>query len=228
MTTVTYICSHPEAAPIIRMLWRGYLRLGTPIVKVDCDKPTEWPDEMAACRRIVRGQVVYHFADPTNLPLRLTAIWEDFLASEFERAVIIECDTLVAGPVPDYPEGFASMLAGNWIYPSGLVNPFFHTPWIFNRQRAEEFLLAGRSLLADGTVARDKLLGSPDFFIGRIFDILQIGWSETFPMTFSRNTVETAADAEIARNTLAAGGWMVHGVKTQDQLQAITGQTIIS
>ncbi len=59
-------------------------------------------------------------------------------------------------------------------------------------------------------------LGTPDFFIGRIFDETGLKWTET--NTWSCNGGDFVNRKEQAIGPIKSGIWFLHGTKTLDEL----------
>lgn len=219
MNTVCYVHAYPGAASILAMLWGGFRQLGLPLIGVDClGEPCVWPESIPT---IEAGYNAYANVDHYNLPSRLVLTLRHFLTTDYERALVVEYDTLFNGHMSDYPKGFVSHRAGGRLGGSE-ASQFFHTPWIFDRPSAATVIDAGMALMLDGTVGRGPVgvHGSPDMFLGLIIDRTGMEWSESG--TFSRNTIDSPDDLALAREAYQAGCWMFHGVKTRAQLESIT------
>lgn len=218
MKTVVYIHSYPGGAATLALLWDGFKNLGLPLVGVNCvGEPTAWPEPIPT---IEAGYNAYANVDNYNLPSRLVLTLKHFLTTDYERALVVEYDTLFTGPMPDYPSGFTAQFAGGRL-PNSEASTFWHTPWISDRAAAETIVRVGTELMMDGTVGRGPLglHGSPDVFLGLIKDRSGMEFNDSG--TFSRNTIDNPADVAEARKAIAAGVWMLHGVKTQAQRDAM-------
>lgn len=214
---IAYIHSYPGAAAALAMLWPGFKKLELSLIGVECDgEPTVWPEPIPT---IDAGINAYATADPYNLPSRLVLTLKHFLTTEFERCIVMEYDTLILGPIPDYPSGFvAKHFLG--VIPGSEATQFFHTPWLFDRESAETVIRVGMELMMDGTVGRGGWIhGSPDMFLGLIVD--RSGMKFTDSGTFTKNTIHSPEDITLARQAVADGVWFLHGVKSREVLDAI-------
>ncbi len=218
MNTVAYIHSYPGAASTLAMLWPGFKLLGLPLIGVDCeDEPTVWPEPIPV---IAVGINAYATEDPHNLPCRLVLTLKHFLSTEYEQCVVVEYDTLIVKPFPGYPPGFVAHRAGGK-HPQSEASQFFHTPWIFDRAAAATCVLVGAEIIADGTLLRGGrgVHASPDMFLGLIVDRCGLPWTESG--TFSRNTIDSPEHVDAAREAIARGTWMLHGIKNRAQLESV-------
>jgi hypothetical protein len=218
MKTVAYIHAYPGATATLAMLWSGFKKLGADLIGVDCvGEPCVWPEPIP---RIEAGINAYATEDAYNLPSRLVLTFRHFLTTDYERCAIFEYDTLITGAIPEYPPGFTAHRAGGRLTGSE-ASEFWHTPWICDRSTAIELCLHGMELMLDGTVGRGPrgVHGSPDMFLGLIADKTGMKFHESG--TFSRNTINSPEDIAEARKAIAGGTWMLHGVKTREQLDAI-------
>ena len=61
--------------------------------------------------------------------------------------------------------------------------------------------------------------GTPDYWTGLMIDRYQLPWSD-FP-AFIRNTLDSPVSIHQARQAIRDGVYLVHGVKTAEQLAAL-------
>ncbi len=219
MMTVCFIHSYPGAASTLALLWSGFKKLGLPLIGVDCvGDPCIWPEPIET---IEAGINAYATQDAYNLPARLILTLKHFLTTDYERCLVVEYDSLILKPMPDYPPGFVAHRAGGK-HPGSEATQFFHTPWIFDRPAAKACARVGMEILSDGTILRGGhgVHASPDMFLGLIMDRCGLPWTESG--TFSRNTVDSPDQAAAAREAIAAGTWFVHGIKTREQLLSVS------
>jgi hypothetical protein len=221
--TVAYIHTYPGCAPILAMLWSGFKNLNLPIIGVDCvGEPTEYPEPV---KTIEAGRNAYATDDPVNLPVRLILTLKHFLTTHYERCVIMEYDTLITGPLPDWPLHPYRMITkrAGGKHDSSEASQFFHTPWIFDRSSAGVVIGVGTQLVADPVMDRGGrgVHASPDMFLGLIMDRASFCWEDTGDTTFSRNTIDTPEQIAAARDAKARGCVFFHGVKTREQMEAI-------
>jgi hypothetical protein len=217
MNTVVYIHSYPGATDTLRMLWPGFKLLGWPLAGVETtDGVCKWPEPI---RTIKAGRNAYFTQDRRNLPERLLATFDDFLASEYEYAVILEYDTLILGPMDPPQPGFTAHIGG--YQAAGSDAPYFlYTPWIADRNTAQWMTFEGRRVIAEGVCDRG-CNGAPDQFIGIILDRLGIQFRESG--TFSANTIDTTQIADAANKAYREGCNFFHGVKREEHRRAVLG-----
>jgi len=219
--TVCYIHSYPAAADIISILWDGYQKLGLPIIGVDCeDKPTSWPQPIET---IKAGVDIHWMENRKNLPKRLVQTLRHFLSTDYQRCVVMEYDTLILGPLPDWPLHPCRMIAKASGGPAdgSEASQFFHTPWVFDRSSAGVVIGVGQKLIDDGTVERG-VHGSPDVFLGLIVDAVNMRWEDSG--TFSVNSLDLPENVIAAQEAHRNGCVFFHGVKDDLQKRAVTAQ----
>lgn len=173
-----------------------------------------WPDNI---RSMEIGENRYIDGKSDHLCRRLLDTLEGFLPLEWDRLCIVEYDAVFFHPLPrDLPSGIIAHLSGGT--PTGCTcSQFFHCPWIFDRESAKKTIEVGRQMLADG----DIQLGSPDCFLGRMQDVSDIRITDSpFPV-YSRNSLDITWQLEEARQAVRSGVTMVHGVKTEAQLNSL-------
>lgn len=214
MKAACFIHSYPGATETLRLLWPGFRLLGLPLIGVETiDGNHEWPEPI---QTVKIGRNVHWLSDRRNLPRRLIGTLKYFLSTDYERACIVEYDSLICGPMPEYPPGLTCHATGGRL-PSAECPSFHHTPWIVDRATAEALWYEGMKLIVDGTCDRGPH-GSPDVFLGLLIDRLKLPWNASG--TFSANTIE-GTFVEPAREAYRAGCWFFHGVKTQEHIDSI-------
>jgi hypothetical protein len=176
-------------------------------------------------KTIEAGINAYATEDPLNLPSRLILTLKHFLTTDYERCVIMEYDTLITGPLPDWPLNPRRMIAkrAGGKHDSSEASQFFHTPWIFDRSSTGVVTGVGTQLLSDPVMQRGGrgVHASPDMFLGLIMDRVPFQWEDTGDSTFSRNTIDSPDQIAEARDAKAKGCVFFHGVKTREQMEAI-------
>lgn len=128
---------------------------------------------------------------------------------------VIEYDTILA-PLEPHPGGFVTHIAGH--QSQGFKSrDYYHTPWWADRQTAARIADCGTRMLREGDIER----GFPDRFLGWMFE--RFGLGPIVPAkAYSQNSLDRPEFIEGARQALTNGARFVHGVKTFDQLRAIT------
>ena len=217
--TVCYIHSYPGAADIIQLLWSGYQKLGMPLIGVDCeDKPTSWPGPIET---IKAGVDIHWMENRKNLPTRLIKTLRHFLTTDYYRCVVIEYDTLILGPLPDWPIEPYRMIAKASGGPAdgSQASQFFHTPWVFDRSSAGVVIGVGHKLIDEG-IADRGVHGSPDVFLGLIVDAANMRWEDSG--TFSVNSLDLPENVIAAQEAYRNGCVFFHGIKDDLQKRAVT------
>lgn len=149
-----------------------------------------------------------------HLPKRLMDTMRFMLCLNFDRFCIIEWDCLFFKPLPEFT-GMVAFHAGN--RSAGMrTEKYHHCPWAFDYDTGKAFLAKAEELLpqVDGHEC------SPDVFFGWVCQEagIEVGqpWSG-----FTRNTIESAADAELAREAYRNGAMAIHGIKGRATLDHV-------
>jgi hypothetical protein len=169
------------------------------------------------------------YIDGAHLPQRMVDTIEMLLPQSWEVLMLIEYDTLILKPVQ--VENMTELLAGH--YAGGRTweskaSAYYHNPWLFKRDIAALFVLEGKDAISSGVCGQKtgyalaEPEGSPDVFFGYIAE--QIGtpvqsdlWSE-----YTRNDLKDPAHLEEARRAYQDGVDVIHGCKSQHELDYIT------
>lgn len=214
VNTVLYIHSYPAATETLKLLWSGFKLLGWPIIGVETiNGKHEWPEPIKTIS--IGVDKIWH-KDRCNLPSRFINTLGHFLTTDYDRCCIIEYDTLILGPLPEYTKGLVTHLAGGRL-PDCEAAHFYHTPWICNRTTAAHIITHGMKLIENGTCERGPH-GSPDVFLGLIIEQLGLDWEDS--LTFSANTIIGSFVPE-ARKALADGCVFFHGTKSKEHVDSI-------
>lgn len=214
MKSVCYIHSYPKATDTLKLLWPGFKLLGLPLIGVETiDGEHFWPEPIPT---ITIGVNKHWLTDRRYLPTRLVNTLGHFLSTDYERCCIVEYDTLITGPLPEYPPGLVTHRAGGQL-PNTRATQFFHTPWYCDRPAASKIIMHGSTLIAQGECDEGNN-GSPDVFLGLIVDDLKLPWRESG--TFSANTIE-GVFIEAARKAYREGCTFFHGCKKQEHVDSI-------
>lgn len=144
-----------------------------------------------------------------NLPRRTSEVLERFLATGHDSICIIEYDVvLFRKPV----------LRGT--FSGTMFGEFIHPPWCFTRAAAMHFVDAGKTLLRHNVITG----GWPDRHLRLIYDLVN---PETYPTkNYSCNTLDQPHMIAAAREAVKDGAWAVHGIKTKEQFDALTGENL--
>lgn len=146
-----------------------------------------------------------------HLPKRLIDTMRFMLCLNFERFCIVEWDCLFFHPLPVI-EGLAAFHAGN--RSEGMrTERYHHCPWCFDVESGNAFLKKADELLPQ--VSGHE--ASPDVFFGWVCQEANLSVGQ--PWTgFTRNTIESAEDAELAREAYRNGAMAIHGIKSRATL----------
>jgi hypothetical protein len=207
------IQSYPGANETVARHWPYYLQaqadeiIGIGTINGACRFPNEVRTYQIGIDSYVNGD---------HLPRRLVNTIEVCLQHAKHHIIAIaEYDTVFFRPIPRDLDGVYAHLAGGQL-PGRKATRFFHGPWIFDRDSAEVIMRFGNEMLADGDIE----CGSPDVFFGRMADRFGFSVKSAF-LEYSRNSLDIPHQLEEARQAYRAGAVCIHGVKTEDQLQAL-------
>jgi hypothetical protein len=159
------------------------------------------------------------YIDGAHLPERMVNTIARLLNNPWDALILAEYDTLIfnAIPVDHMKSGVASHLAG-YIH-SKL--PFYHNPWVLNRETALQFIAEGRKVISEGHCQAGSHVASPDVFFGMVFERLEQSVQVNLWTEFSRNSLDREGDLERARKAYQDGVDIIHGVKTERELEYI-------
>lgn len=216
MKTLLIIQAHPKVAVTLAFMWPWYKGSGLDICGASCDNTPElWPEPVPLINLghdLGRGG--HHLC--TNWINTWKLFLGDARFTSYEAACIVEYDCLFTSAFPEFNGGIAATFAGG-PYPGLKANQFYHPPWVADREHAAKIIEYGERMINDN----DTESGFTDFFVGRMKDLFGL---EIQPLSgvYSRNTMDQASDQELARSLIKEGRlFMVHGVKTKEQLMAI-------
>lgn len=216
MKTLLIIQAHPRVGSTLAFLWPWFRGSGLDICGASCSNtPALWPEPVPLIDLGPDfGRGGHH------LCVNWINTWKRFLNDErfkdYEAACIVEYDCLFTKAVPTFSGGIAATFAGG-PYPGLKANQFYHPPWIADRQSAAKMIEYGEKMIADNDTER----GFTDFFVGRMKDLFGLE-IQSLSGVYSRNTMDQPSDQTLARSLIKEGRlFMVHGVKTQEQMKAI-------
>ncbi len=140
-----------------------------------------------------------------NLPRRTIETLDKCLMTKHDYFVIAEYDCLFFSTPKPHGKFFGTMF-----------NEFIHPPWGMNRNDAARFVRAGRALLQNNLISG----GWPDRHMRALYDLVS---PESIDVeNYSKNTLDHPWMIEEARMAIERGAFSIHGVKTQDQFNALT------
>ncbi len=182
-----------------------------------------WPQGINGVREIGADKYV----DGEHLPRRLLDTIENMLLLPWRKMIIAEYDVCIFKPLPaEEVKTFAAHRAGAQTWGSK-AKSFYHWPFIFARDTAIEFLMAGKVALEDGICPPREPHGastpecSPDVFTGFVLQESGIVVQEDLYTEFSRNSFDVPGDLEKARQAYRDGVDCCHGIKTAEELAFI-------
>lgn len=211
MSLLLCIHSYPGANHLIEAHWPFWEKSGADlIIGIGTEGGgCKWP---AGAEHVEIGPD--HYIAGAHLPKRLIDTMRFMLCLNFDRFCIAEWDCLFFKPLPEF-SGMGGFHAGN--RSEGMkTEKYFHTPWCFDVESGNAFLKKADELLPLVTGHE----ASPDVFFGWVCQ--EAGLSVAQPWSgFTRNTIESAADAELARDAYRNGAMAIHGIKGRTTLDYI-------
>lgn len=216
MKTLCLIHSYPGATNTLLLLWPGFKSLGWDLVGVETiDGDHFWPEPIPT---IKIGRNVHWQKDRRSLPIRMVNSFAYFLTTDYDRCMIVEYDTHIIGPLPEWPAGLVTNHIGGQMDGCDAKH-LFHTPWYCDRETAAKIVEYGTALIREGACEKGHH-GSPDVFLSLVVERGGIKFSHSD--TFSANTISGSPYVENAREAFKNGCRLFHGVKTRAQLESFT------
>lgn len=230
---VLCIHSYPGGNSAVERHWDYFMHAGADLVLgiATFDGICRFPetvDEVAqiGCSSYINGP---------HLPQRLI----DTLSYVLEKydpnfILVAEYDTVIFRRIEleNLEKELASHLAGGRTWESK-ATAFYHNPWLFSRAAAEKFIPAGRAAIDEGIcghitpVAYGTPEASPDVFFGYIAERLELDVQTDLWTEFSRNDLFQRGNLELAREAYLEGVDVIHGIKTQQELEYILNGTSV-
>ncbi len=183
----------------------------------------EWPKGINGTRDIGADKYI----DGPHLPNRMLDTLDHMLLLPWSHLIICEYDTLFLKPIPaESVITIAGFHAGGPTWGSK-AKCFVHNPWVFARECAIRFLMAGQLAIKDG-LCPDREPGgpstaecSPDVFLAAVCEANKIPMQFDLWREYSRNSLDIPGHLEEARQAYRDGFDVLHGVKTAEQLAYI-------
>lgn len=221
MKTLLLIFSHTEANPVVARHWPWYRKSGMDIVGVGSTNGNcIWP-QYGLLDQIKIGSegapsgahYIHRFLNALSYCL------SNYSWLEYESFCFIEYDGIFLKPLPEIaPNTFVTKKNGG--ASDGFLGSFFvHTPWIMDRQMGHIILDYGQRMYKHGLHERGFL----DRWFGLMIDLYKLNWSDLGRDVFSENTLDTPHLIQMGRDAAKRGVFYIHGIKTQKQLEAVTG-----
>lgn len=216
MKTALLIISHPRVNKVVAQNWPWYVKSGGDVIGV-CDRGTGcvWPKGV---KRVLefdeiddqRGKLIGRFFQVLEWCV------VDSQNGGYDRYAISEYDVCFVRPIPYYLPPFVATRAGQKS-PGFCGQYYYHCPWILSGNAACQLLTQGRKMLKAGI---DES-GHIDRFIG-LFDDLYDAQIQS-GANYSRNSLDRPEYIREAQEAVKNPEcFAVHGVKTPDQLEAVT------
>lgn len=154
-----------------------------------------------------------------HLPRRMLNSMMRLLDWEWDALIMAEYDTLILNKIDtNRLQDVASHLAGQFKVDHG----FYHNPWVFNREFALKFVEEGVKVIAEGICQEGAAEASPDVFFGRVCWRMKQPVQVSLWTQFTRNSFDCEGDLEKAKVAYLAGIDVIHGCKTEKELNYIT------
>jgi hypothetical protein len=225
--TLMAIISSPSDNEMVKRHWPYFLLTGFDIVGCGTvDGLCEWPEPVM---RFDTGQLGKRITNG------ISAIWglvpqeieilKMFLTTRYETLVVVEADNVwVTRNPPSHPGGFIYLVNLMTNLHKGIfATPVYaSTPRICDRTTAGHLVHWGEKMIASGDVEywiSDRFMMKAAF-VGQIRFQHYPSWT-SFPFDWSGMSVKEAFIKD-ARTAIHLGNHVLHGIKTQEQLNQIT------
>jgi len=225
--TLLAIHSWPGANEIVARHWPYFLKQGADEIWGigTNDNGCKWPEGIQ-WQNVGRNSYI----DGSHLPQRMLDTLTQMLSLDLWNTLILtEYDTVFFNRIP--VENLKHCLAGH--YAGGptwgsKANCFYHNPWVFDRNIVMDFVVEGHDAIKEG-ICPDRHRGqppaaecSPDVFFAYIAQRLGYTVQDDLWREYSRNDLKDPERLEGARKAYQDGVDIIHGIKTQDELNYIT------
>jgi hypothetical protein len=227
MNLLLVIQSYPGANDAVNRQWPFYLNAGAYEIHGigTTDNGCIWPNGV---KSVLIGDNKY--IDGKHLPNRLLDTIEYCLKTNFSHFCIAEYDSIFFNKIPEWT-GIAAHLAGGKTcedesrFCGSSTSTFIHNPWFIDRPTAEILLPIGREILQRPELSFDwcgSPESSPDVFLAWVCQEANIKVKYDLMKEFSRNRLDVPGDLELAREFRINGVEIIHGLKTEHELNFIT------
>lgn len=229
MKPLLVILGYQNAKATIYRHWKYYEASGCDIMGVGrVDKHVDWPYPIGERSFVFKCDIgVDSYVNGDNLPKQfvdLLAVLLDAPAlKDYPSFFITEHDAIFTGPIPDRSErhdedsGLWTIRAAGGLDANFRGENCFHPPWWIDRYTAWQMCMYGRRMLKARLIEN----GFPDRFIGLMADLYSISWKSI--NGFSVNLIDRPEYVACARSAIIDDkAFYVHGIKTAQQLQAVT------
>jgi hypothetical protein len=212
------IHSYPGANETMARHWPNFLNAGaTRIAGIGTtDGKCTWPDGLDAVVDIGENAYMKFKGKDDHLCRRLLDTVKWCLTQPEDRFAIVEYDTLILKPFPQF-SGVHAHLTGGRVNGSK-TKQFHHNPWAWGREHGPQLIAALEAALPH---SREYPNNSPDLFFGLACEMANIKVTCPWKM-FTRNSLDSKGDLELAVEAALDGAHVIHGVKTAEEYFAIT------
>lgn len=163
-----------------------------------------------------------------HLPQRLVDTIDDLLKAPWNILILAEYDTLFVNRirVEALEHAVAAHYAGGPTWGSKAKIGFHHNPFVFYREAAIKFVKEGQDVINEGVCDRqrgepDPPEASPDVFFTYVCERMLQPIQSNLWKEYSRNSFDLPGHLEEARQAYLDGVDVIHGCKTQFQLDFI-------
>jgi hypothetical protein len=218
MSTLLAVLSHSAANDRVFHGWRWYERAGCDILGVGrFDTRVLWPVSPRLVATLDSGAESYVCGD--NHLKRFLSTLEYFLVEplvrHYDAILVTEYDVIFPRPLPAHTGGLITALAGH--RSEGFLSEnFYHSPWWVDRPTANAMLTFGQRLLKLQMIEH----GFIDRWIGLLAELYDI--PVTAANAYTQNSIDRPQFISEAREAITKGAYCVHGLKTMDQVRAVT------
>lgn len=219
MSFLLAIMSYPAGTPTLGRHWDYFKRAGADeLYVIGTWEQKDKPDPKEAGYWCI-GENKYIWAE--HLPNRLLDTLEAMLSlGRHEFIMIAEYDTLFLNPIPI--EQMSMRVAAHYAGMKDKGIAFYHNPWLFKKDFAQDFIEEGRKVVAEDICKYNTAESSPDVFFGLVCARLGEPVQTDLWIEYSRNSLDVPGHLEEARLAFQEGYDVIHGIKTAAELEFIT------
>lgn len=225
MRTLLVILSYEKANSMVERHWPFYMKSGYDIMGVGrensrCVFPKEhlvWQVNIGKDEYVQGPNLPDYHVRALSCALSLTYGGDAENPQPYTHFALTEPDAIFLKPLPLHPSGLMATYGGG--NSKGFYgNAFFHGPWVVDRTTAQKFVDGGRAMLNCGLFE----LGFPDRFWGLWQELYGIKFTPMGRHSYSQNRLDRPEFIQQAREAIAAGACYTHGIKTAEELEAVT------
>lgn len=211
---------------LVERHWPWFKKAGCDIVGCGSrDGQTKWPEDISVLNTGQMGLVALSIGGTAiaGLLQQELDILEAFQNSEYDSVAIVESDNLIIKPLPQHPGKLLLAPIVPNRSPQWFSTPvYFSTPRWYDRETAGHIRHHGEQLLREG---RNEHWCSDRFVALAVWRAsvryMNFGWTQ-MPVNGPGERHHSESFVRDARAAIALGAPSIHGVKTVEQLKAIT------